>query len=230
MEVLQNIPMKFDVGSLLERLHLDNNSILVRELERLVDTVEESVHPKALYREAFIESKGFDTVAIDGITFKSRMLRVNLDKAERVFPYVATCGTELDQIGIPTDDFLKRFWLDELRQIALERMVEYLDNHLAEKYALVKASSMNPGAGDVDVWAIEQQRELFNLVGSVTETIGVVLTDSFLMIPNKSVSGIRFPTEIDFRSCQVCRRAQCRHRIAPFDKKLWHLVESGGAP
>jgi hypothetical protein len=59
----------------------------------------------------------------------------------------------------------------------------------------------------------------------VTRHIGVVLTDSFLMIPNKSVSGIRFQTETDFRSCQVCRREVCPSRSAPFDKALWESLQ-----
>ena len=84
---------------------------------------------------------------------------------------------------------------------------------------------MSPGAGDADTWAIEQQRDLFSLFGNVFELIGVELTDSFLMIPNKSVSGILFPTEIDFRSCQVCHRKNCPSRSAPFDRRLWETYQ-----
>jgi len=87
---------------------------------------------------------------------------------------------------------------------------------------------MNPGSGDVDTWPIEQQTELFALLGGTDEVrkhSGVELTDSFLMIPNKSMSGILFPTETDFRSCQVCHRAACPSRSAPFDKKLWEMMQ-----
>jgi len=55
----------------------------------------------------------------------------------------------------------------------------------------------------------------------------VELTDSFLMKPNKTVSGIVFPTEEDFRSCQVCRRADCPSRSAAFDAHLWDLHQHG---
>ena len=50
--------------------------------------------------------------------------------------------------------------------------------------------------------------------------IGVNLTDSFLMIPRKSISGIYFPTEIKFYSCQLCPRERCIGRKAPYDSKL----------
>ena len=81
------------------------------------------------------------------------------------------------------------------------------------------------GSGDATVWPIEQQRQLFALLGDVKSAIGVRLTDSCLMVPNKTVSGIRFPTEKDFRACQVCHRKECPNRSAPFDKALWDSLQ-----
>jgi hypothetical protein len=47
------------------------------------------------------------------------------------------------------------------------------------------------------------------------------------MVPNKSVSGVRFPTEIDFRSCQVCQREDCPSRSAAFDPERLAALEHG---
>jgi hypothetical protein len=41
-----------------------------------------------------------------------------------------------------------------------------------------------------------------------------------LMIPVKSVSGIFFPTEIKFESCQLCPVARCTGRRAHYDPDL----------
>jgi hypothetical protein len=54
----------------------------------------------------------------------------------------------------------------------------------------------------------------------VETVIGVTLTDHCLMIPLKSASGIYFPTEIKFESCQLCPRATCVGRRAPYDPAL----------
>ena len=59
------------------------------------------------------------------------------------------------------------------------------------------------------------------LVPVQVERLGVRLTDSLLMIPSKSVSGIRFPTEQTFASCQLCPRAGCPSRQAPYDATLY---------
>ena len=120
------------------------------------------------------------------------------------------------------------FWRDTIKTVLLWAAMQHLNDHLSRRYRLSKTASMSPGSGDVDTWPIQQQAGLFALLGGVGEVrkqSGVELTDSFLMIPNKSVSGIRFPTETDFRSCQVCHRAECPSRSAPFDRNLWEMMQ-----
>ena len=72
----------------------------------------------------------------------------------------------------------------------------------------------------MDDWPITQQKELFSLFGDVEELIGVTLTESCLMVPLKSSSGIYFPTEVTFETCQLCPREVCESRRAPYDRAL----------
>ena len=153
--------------------------------------------------------------------FVSKVLRANLDEVERVFPYVATCGQELDAIPIAGDDIFGQFCRDTLKEMALHAAMAHLITHLKEAYSLETLVSMNPGSGDINVWPIQQQRELFAFFGDVPESIGVILTDSCLMVPNKSVSGLFYPSEDGFQSCQLCHREKCPNRRAPFDPHLW---------
>jgi hypothetical protein len=153
--------------------------------------------------------------------FASKVLRANLDEVERVFPYVATCGQELDAIPIARDDVFGQFCQDTVKEMALRAAMSHLVTHLKESYSLETLVSMNPGSGDINVWPIEQQRELFAFFGDAPESIGVVLTDSCLMVPNKSVSGLFYPSEDGFQSCQLCHREKCPNRRAPFDPHLW---------
>jgi hypothetical protein len=220
MEILKNIPFELNFDTLLSRLHLEKESKYTTEVQHLAETVEPIIAPKAVYEVSYIQDRGYDTVNIGGVTFTSRVLRVNLDKVERVFPYIATCGKEIDDIAVPPDDFLMRFFLDTIKEMALGVSVGYLNNYLKTKYALGKTSRMAPGAGAADVWPIEQQKQLFSIFGNTEDLIGVKLTDSCLMIPTKSVSGISFPTEIPFESCQLCPREKCPGRRAPYDKDL----------
>lgn len=227
MKKLIDIPFELDVVSIARTVHVEPDSPDGQTLRELVEQARQTARPKAMYKEAFIDGKGADTVTVEGVTFTSRMLRANLDRIERVFPFVATCGHEMDTVTLPAGDFLAEFWWDAIKAVLLRGAIRHLNEHLKQCFAMGKMSSMSPGSGDVDVWPIEQQRELFALLGDVKGQIGVELTGSFLMKPNKTVSGICFATEVDFRSCQVCRRRDCPSRSAAFDPALWDLHQHG---
>jgi hypothetical protein len=77
---------------------------------------------------------------------------------------------------------------------------------------------MNPGS--LTDWPLDEQRQLFDLLGDTQELAGVCLTESLLMLPTKSVSGILFETESRFESCQLCPRVRCRARGAPYEPGL----------
>ena len=110
--------------------------------------------------------------------------------------------------------------------MTLHAGMEYLFSHLRDKFLLETISTMSPGEADRDVWPIEQQKLLFSLFGNTEELVGVKLTESMLMVPNKSVSGICFPSEVSFKSCQVCRRKDCQARRAAFDKGLMESYQN----
>jgi hypothetical protein len=225
MPILADMPFDLDAASLMSRAHVPPDSDDAQEFPRLVETARIAGRPKAGYREAFVDARHEDTVTIEGITFSSRMLRKNLEHAERVFAYVVTCGRELDRIGLGGDDLLKEFWWDLIKGELLIAGIQHLAAYLDRRHLLSRTSTMHPGSGDASVWPIQQQRELFALLGDIPEQIGVELTDTYLMIPNKTISGIRFPTETDFRSCQVCQRPVCPNRAAAFDEALWRSIQ-----
>lgn len=225
-EALGSIPVHFSTEALLKAAHVEPGGEDAATFEQLVALATEVARPKVLLGEAFVEERGEDTVRIGGVTFTSRMLRANLDQVQRVFPFVATCGHEMDQVDLPRDEFMAQYWWDEIKAAALGCALRHLHDHLKRTYLLDKSAGMSPGAGDVDVWPIQQQSELFALLGDVRGQIGVELTPSFLMVPNKSVSGIQFATESDFRACQVCRREGCPSRSAAFDAELWKTVRA----
>jgi hypothetical protein len=219
-----NIPYALDVDQLMSSLRITPGTDRAKEFEELAGEVREVAKPKALYNVSFIDEKGEDTVTLDGITFTSRSLRKNLDSIERVFPYIATCGSEIDGIDAGRGDYRTKLWVSFLKATLLETSIQYLREQLERRYRVSKLSSMNPGSGDASVWPIEQQRELFSLFGDVETHIGVRLTQSLVIVPDMSVSGILFPTETDFQSCQLCHREDCRFRKAAFDRELWESI------
>ena len=219
MEILTGIPVELKLEQMLGRLRVGPGSEDAKAVGELLEGARAVVKPKAMYDVFFVGEKTTDTVEIGGALFKSRVLRVNLEKAHRAFAYVATCGRELDEALGGTDDPLRRYWLEEVKLAALGAAMGFMQQHLEGRYRPGKMSRMNPGS--LEDWPITQQTELFSLLGEVEGRIGVRLTDSYLMVPTKSVSGILFPTEVSFESCRLCPRKVCPGRQAPYDEKLW---------
>jgi hypothetical protein len=227
MEAIKNIPFTLDSSTLLERVHIRPDNDDAQDFEQLLQLARRIGKPKAIYTAVYVDLRSKNTVALNGIIFTSHMLSENLSNVDRVFPFVVTCGREMDQIDIKDSNILKRFWWDAIKEDLFRAAYQYLLEYLERRYQLKKIASMSPGSGDVNVWPIEQQRELFSLMGDVRRYIGVELTGSYLMVPNKTVSGIHFPTERDFHTCQVCHRKNCPNRSALFDHILWESILHG---
>jgi hypothetical protein len=217
--VLSDIPFTIDPTALAVRLHIEAGSSDADELAQLIGEAQAVARPKALYRLAYIDSKDEDGVIVGGVRLASRVLRVNLETAHRVFVYTATCGTELDAWAHELDDVLHQFWGEALKESALGAAVKALNADISDRYQPGKTSAMAPGSL-VD-WPLAQQRPLFQLLGNAETAVGVHLTESCLMVPNKSISGLRFPTETSFESCQLCPRPDCPNRRARYDAELF---------
>jgi Vitamin B12 dependent methionine synthase, activation domain len=185
-------------------------------VQRLVASAQGVLRPRAAFRVGYVDEKAEDGVVIDGVSFRNRVLRRNLEGIGRVFPFVMTVGEAFDRIIDQTSDLLEKYLLDEIGNLALREACRLFEDHLRSTFALEKISCMTPGS--LEDWPIEEQRTLFSLLLGVDSMLGVRLTESLLMIPRKSVSGIYFPTKVSFSSYQLCPRERCDNRKARYDK------------
>lgn len=176
------------------------------------------LRPRALYREAFIDEKSLGSVKAEGLTFRSRVLRASLERAEKFFPFVLTVGGDLEERAKQAGDLLRQFSLETVADLALEAGAGHLESHLRTRFGFERLASLSPGS--LEDWPLTEQRPLFALLGDPEAEIGVRLSESLLMIPRKSISGVFFPTAESFTSCQLCVREACPGRRAPFDPEM----------
>jgi hypothetical protein len=217
--LLDHIPRPFDIDALLKSLRIREDSRHAEKVRAMAAEAERIGKAKAYFCEAFIDAKGEDHVVIQGSRLASRILRVNLDKVYRVFPYVATCGLELEEWSKSFDDLLGKFWADAIKGHALRLAYQYLSDYLGERYGMKELSHMNPGS--LSDWPISEQGPLFAILGEGPASIGIRLTESFLMVPIKSVSGIYFPAGFNYENCLLCPREKCPGRKAAYDAGLY---------
>ncbi len=215
MELMDRIPVVLDAEEISARLRFNAARAGSENLHDLIALARKLIRPRGVFEEACARVEGKEHVEIAGVVFESPVLRKNLESVLRVFPFVITVGPDLERAAGSQSDLLKQYYLEEIANFALEKAAAWLSSQLAERSGLGPLSSMSPGS--LEDWPISEQSKLFSIFGDTERLVGVRLTGSLLMIPRKSISGIFFPSEEGFQSCQLCDRANCSGRRAPYN-------------
>lgn len=187
------------------------------ELLELMNSAESAAQPVVLYEVCSV-SPGF----VNGVAVHSTLVEEKLSRLNRSFPYIATCGRELEQwSGCFTDDFLLGYWAEEIKKKFLQQVVSEFAEYIRRCYQTRGyLSALNPGS--LPDWPISGQQELFAMLGGrekVEFDIGVSYSDSFLMYPTKSHSGILFESGTYYENCQHCPIEKCPNRRASYQDK-----------
>ena len=213
MNVLDDIPFRLDEAAFLRLTHLQS----LAEVQGLLDRVLAAARPKAAYKVCYIGERGADTVRDRRPGVRQRGAGPKPGRTwSASSPTWPPAGPSWSRCRRHLADLFAGYCLDVLKELVLGAARDHLLEHLRTAYGASRLSSMNPGSGDARLWPLAQQRPLFGLLGDVEQAIGVRLTPSLLMQPNKSVSGIFFPSEVHFESCQLCTREGCPRRRAPY--------------
>ena len=224
--VLDRLPFTIDVASIARRVHLpgtpEDNPADWRDLAALVARFQTTGRPKALLRLAAVTSHDANGVGIDGRHyFASSTLAQRLVDQHRVWLFCATCGQEVAPLAEGLDVF-QQLWFEELKMALLTVASKAVSDTIKRAYAVKRLASMAPGSGDAQLWPIQELQALFGaLAGQAQSALGVELTDSMLMLPNKTVAGVYFASDAAFATCELCHRDGCPNRRQPFNQDLW---------
>jgi len=217
--LLHDIPFDVDDAGLMGLLRIRHGTAHAAELSSILSRAKGIARPKAAFGIASVRSSGHEALEIDGVRFQSRVLRVNLAEAGVAFPFIATCGIELEEWSRGMEGMLRSFWADSVMLVALGCAVSALEAHLKERLGGAALSTMNPGS--LEDWPLAEQANLFRLMGDIADAIGVRLTEKMVIKPLKSVSGISFVSEEGFTNCSLCPRQGCDSRREPYDAELY---------
>lgn len=215
-EIIRDIPFSIDIDSFKNEMMIRTQNDEKRLLEMLRQ-VKNIASPRAIYGQFYITEKGGDYIVIDNYELKSKILRKNIGDKKRVFLYIITVGKELEQWAGTITGIVESYWADQIQERVLHSAVNYVYKKIDILLGSKISSEMNPGS--LPDWPIEEQRKIFALLGREVEFIGLKLTESFLMLPAKSISGIKFTNNNEFENCQLCQRENCPTRRAPYDEK-----------
>lgn len=167
-----------------------------------------------------IESVQENRVSIeDSITLESKVISRLLKRCEAVAIFVLTIGNHLEDMVAYLAEHglvLQATVLDAIGSGTAEQLAGLVEDKIRESATargLVISQRFSPGYCD---WDVSQQEMIFK---AIPEGAGVRLTEAYLMLPRKSISGIigigSSNNDIDnYNPCKSCRAADCPGRRA----------------
>ena len=145
-----------------------------------------------------------------------RIIERQLRGAEAYALFLCTAGTEYEvyqQRLKDEGDMVRVFIADALGSVIAERCADQMENALQESIDKLGWHHTNRFSPGYCGWHVSEQQLLFPLFDG--HTCGVTLTDSSLMVPIKSVSGIiglgKDVRHLDY-TCGLCDFQQCYKR------------------
>ncbi|MFC2056929.1 vitamin B12 dependent-methionine synthase activation domain-containing protein [Chloroflexota bacterium] len=166
-----------------------------------------------------IESIQGDSVNVgDSIIFESKVIARLLERCEKVAIFALTIGNRLEEMVAYLAEnglVLQATVLDAIGSGAAEQvavLVETKIRQLASSQGLSISRRFSPGYCD---WDVSQQEMVFRIMNG--DSAGVCLTEEYLMLPRKSISGIigigaRNSNIENYKPCKTCLMSDCPGR------------------
>ncbi len=184
-----------------------------------IDNYQDLIAPSYTYTIRNIESVEGDRIDIgDSIVLESRKLSRLLARCNMVAIFALTIGNYLEDLVAYLAEnglILQATVLDAIGSGTAEKLAVQVEDDIKIKAGaegMVISRRFSPGYCD---WEVSQQELIFRSLDD--NTTSITLTDSMLMIPRKSVSGIigiGIPgNEIEnYNPCVVCLEKDCPGR------------------
>ena len=170
----------------------DLSGRLLRAIEASLEKSHQLIKPRVLYTERKIMSAGDGALVLENnVAIRSRKLSRVCGRCDRAAIFVATIGRGIDSLIRKLTDqkrVAEAYIVDAIGSTAAEQTVDaFQRKYNAVKTARGEGTTLRFSPGYCD-WRVEEQKKLFNLVDN--SLVGVELSESYLMNPRKSVSGI----------------------------------------
>ncbi len=189
----------------------------------LLDIFNSIIAPRLYYRNYKIASAGNGRVCLEkGVELKSIKLTKVMKHCESAICFTATIGSEVDkEISRLTHEnrLFDAYLIDSMGSMAVENMAEEFWKNVQTRYNTLDQGitiRFSPGYCD---WPIIEQKKLFDQLFDAGQT-DVTLTDSCLMNPRKSISGIFGIHPLfnedgpvsPYNPCSDCNKKNCKER------------------
>ena len=192
----------------------DRTLALIRES---FEDLDREAGKKSVHRVFDMEQTAEDRIVIGPMDIKSRSLGRNLKGCEKVVLFGATLGTGVDRLITRTSltNMAKAAVLQACAAALLEEYCDDCQEKIGEemgKEGMYLRPRFSPGYGDFN---ISHQETLMRML-DCAKTIGLTMTDIFMMTPTKSVTALigagKLRMNCPVSGCETCGKKDCSFR------------------
>lgn len=182
--------------------------------------LEGDAQPQAFFRDYPLTANADGMLIIDGMQIRSRGLFKNMSGCERVILLAATLGAQVDRwlYRLGRLDVTGQVILQAAAAAYLEAYLDWIQDHLRQegkKQGWYIRPRFSPGYGDL---GLEYQKWMAQEL-QLQKRLGIVLSDSLMMSPSKSVTALIGVSRSDIRclhnGCETCVKTDCAFRRQP---------------
>ncbi|HVN57718.1 MAG TPA: vitamin B12 dependent-methionine synthase activation domain-containing protein [Bacteroidales bacterium] len=170
-----------------------------------------AIHDKILI------GKGVPSVRIGDVVLDTgKIIPGQLNNSESIAVFICTAGGQIGEYSrqlMAEKDFLKGYILDIIGSQAADIAADLMQAHLNDLAAARGLKTTNRYSPGYCGWQVSEQQKLFSLIPG--NYCGVVLNNSSLMYPVKSVSGIigiGRNVKFNMYTCDLCDQENCIYR------------------
>jgi hypothetical protein len=214
--LVNSISFRVEGAEVIRRVEsIGRSSVEEATVRKLVEHAQKIARPMAFYRIGCIEGRGPGWVEIHGVRLESRRLAEYTSEVNRVFLYIATCGSRLEDWSRMLSGDEEVAIAEVIKEMALEQVRKAMYRHMSETWHVDISDAEEIHPGDKHGWSVTHMPVLFHLLGDTQARVGVSLTSRFELLPKRSAVGVIIPSGCNAITCNYCPNEECQNRKAP---------------
>ena len=186
-------------------------------MEECIREVEHTAQPRHIYRRFDLKVTDDDYIEAAGLRFHSRNLSKNLTGCSKIIFFAATLGNGVDMLMNRYNRLAisKAAVLQAVGAAAIEAYCNQCQKDIEDRLAgekLYLRPRFSPGYGDLPLTI---QPDFLRVIDA-SKTVGIILSDGGVMLPEKSVTAVMGISSENSRchieGCEICGKKDCAYR------------------
>lgn len=187
----------FDFQRAYRQLKIRKESQKFKMMHEMVESIYsrylQSFEPRFRYKISKVlrgHSGSFSILLEGSMSFSGRGIHRLLTQSRYAAVFMLTVGDKIDaeMVKLSQDDFAEAFFLDGIATTMTHGMLQLLETELLKEAKSLGCKLGRRFAPGYARWELTEQKKLFQFLKA--EEIGIRLSDTYFMLPQKSISGV----------------------------------------